>query len=73
MVTLFFGLCLNVVVKSTRQGQLDSHPTVTPNMAENPEKQNAWKCRLDQYPLMILNPQFQRSNDQLLKQNKYLS
>ena len=20
------------------------------NMAENPEKQTAWKCRLDQYP-----------------------
>ena len=26
------------------------------NMAENPEKQAAWKCRLDQYPHMILNP-----------------
>ena len=25
-------------------------------MAENTEKQIAWKCRLDQYPPMILNP-----------------
>ena len=26
------------------------------NGAENPEKQTAWKCRLDQYPPLILNP-----------------
>ena len=26
------------------------------NMAENPEKQIAWICRLDQYPPIILNP-----------------
>ena len=26
------------------------------NMAENSEKQTAWKCHLDQYPPMILNP-----------------
>ena len=26
------------------------------NMAENPEKQTAWVCRLDQYPPRILNP-----------------
>ena len=29
------------------------------NMAENPDKQTAWKCRLDQYPPMILNPNIQ--------------
>ena len=26
------------------------------NMAENHAKQTVWKCRLDQYPWMILNP-----------------
>ena len=27
------------------------------NIAENHEKQTAWKCRLDQYPQMILIPE----------------
>ena len=31
-------------------------PMYKSNMAESPEKQTAWKCRLDQYPPMILNP-----------------
>ena len=34
-------------------------------MAENPEKQTAWKCRLDQYPPMILNPRKQSSGNNL--------
>ena len=25
-------------------------------LAENPEKQSAWICRLEQYPQIILNP-----------------
>ena len=25
-------------------------------MVENPKKQTAWICRLDQYPPMIINP-----------------
>ena len=31
-------------------------PMYKSNMSENPEKQTAWICRLDQYPPMILNP-----------------
>ena len=31
-------------------------PMYKSNMAENPEKETAWECRLDQYPPMILNP-----------------
>ena len=31
-------------------------PMYKSNMFENPEKQTAGKCRLDQYPPMILNP-----------------
>ena len=41
------------------RGQVPRHvrpPMYKSNMAENPEKQTDWKCRLDQYPQMILNP-----------------
>ena len=42
--------------EGARQGQLDSHPCINLIWPKIPKKQTAWKCRLDQYPLMILNP-----------------
>ena len=51
------GLTVLIILKTVVLRQAWQSPMYKSNMAENPEKQTAWKCRLGQLPPMILNPQ----------------